>query len=145
MRPVHISSLVNGDEVYAYMRLGLAVECGQRGDGSLYGKVPNKPQKAGPSDYTRWQGLVLQNNVTEKVLTCHITATNSMMLPQNRETITLVADVHYSAFRRLRLLSKINFEPHQYNLTFPANLSDAAFKPYKTWTEVRIPSFVTGV
>jgi hypothetical protein len=144
MRPIRISDLVQGDEVYAQMRLGLAIEQGQRGDGSLYGKVPNKPKKIKYDDYTRWQGMVLHNNTKEQVLTCQITHTDSMMLPINRESTQLVTDVHYSAFRRLRLISKINFEPRQDNHTFPANFPDAAFKPFKKFYEVLIPSYVTG-
>ena len=139
---VRISDLVEGDEVYGYMRLGLAVMKVRRVDGYIYGQVPSKPRKAGPSDLTRWQGTVRRNNVTENVVTCQVTATSSEMLPLNRTS--LLVDLHYSSFKRLRLLSQINFEPHQHNNTFPANFPDAAFKPYKTFTEVLIPSYVTG-
>lgn len=142
MRPLRIADLVPGNEVYGYMRLGLAVEKVRRVDGTVYGRVPHKPHRIGPSDLTRWQGTVYINNVSENVLTCNITATTSDMTPINRES--LFVDFHYSAFSRLRLLSQINHEPHQHNNTFPANFADAAFKPYKTFTEVLIPSYVKG-
>ena len=142
MTAVRITDLVEGDEVYGYMRLGLAIERVRRVDGTIYGQVPSKPQKAGPSALTRWQGTVRANNVAENVLTCQVTATTSDMLPVNRETF--LVDMHYSSFKRLRLISKQNFFPREANNTFPANFPDAAFKPYKTFTEVLIPSYVTG-
>ena len=141
-RAIHIADLVAGNEVYGQMRLGLAIVKMRRVDGYLYGVVPSKPQKAGPDDLTRWQGTVLVNNTTEQVLTVQLTRTDSMMRAMNRTT--LMTDIHYSALTRLRLISQINHPPHDYNLTFPANLEDAAFKPYKTFTEVLIPSGVTG-
>jgi len=141
-RAIHIADLVAGNEVYGQMRLGLAIVKMRRVDGYLYGVVPSKPQKAGPDDLTRWQGTVLVNNTTEQVLTVQLTRTDSMMRAMNRTT--LMTDLHYSALTRLRLISQINHPPHDYNLTFPANLEDAAFKPYKTFTEVLIPSGVTG-
>lgn len=141
-RAIHIADLVAGNEVYGQMRLGLAIVKMRRVDGYLYGVVPSKPQKAGPDDLTRWQGTVLVNNTTEQVLTIQLTRTDSMMRAMNRTT--LMTDIHYSALTRLRLISQINHPPHDFNLTFPANLEDAAFKPYKTFTEVLIPSGVTG-
>lgn len=141
-KAIHIADLVAGNEVYGQMRLGLGIVKKRRVDGYLYGVVPSKPQKTGADDLTRWQGTVLVNNTTEQVLTVQLTRTNSRMLPMNRTT--LMTDIHYSAFTRLRLVSQINFEPHDFNLTFPANLEDAAFKPYKTFTEVLIPSYVKG-
>jgi hypothetical protein len=142
-KAIHIADLVAGNEVYGQMRLGLGIVKVRRVDGYLYGVVPSKPQKTGPDDLTRWQGTVLVNNTTEQVLTVQLTRTDSKMRAMNRTT--LMTDIHYSAFTRLRLISQINFEPHDFNLTFPANLEDAAFKPYKTFTEVVIPSYVTGV
>lgn len=144
MRAVRIQDLEPPNEVYGYMRLGLAVTKVRRVDGSLYAVVPNKPQKAGPDDLTRFQGVVVNNNTTEQVLTLYITSTDSMMRAMNKDQSRLRVDIHYSAFSRLRLISQINYPPHDYNLTFPANLEDAAFKPYRTFTEVLIPSFVTG-
>jgi hypothetical protein len=142
MTAVRITDLVEGDEVYGYMRLGLAIFKVRRVNGYIYGQVPSKPQRAGPSDLTRWQGSVRANNIEENVLTCQVTATTSDMLPVNRESY--LVDLHYSSFSRLRLISKINFEPRPENHTFPANFEDAAFKPYRTFTEVLIPSYVTG-
>lgn len=141
-KAVRITDLVPGDEIYGYMRLGLAITKAVRGNGSVYGIVPSRTQRAGPSDLTRWQGTVIQNNVSENVISCNITATSSEMLPLNRESLSV--DIHYSALKRLRLLSKINFEPHPWNNTFPANFPDAAFKPYRTFTEVLLPSYITG-
>lgn len=141
-KAIHIADLVPPNEVYGQMRLGLAVTKVRRVDGYMYGIVPSKPQKTGPDDLTRWQGVVLVNNVAEQVLTCHVTRTDSMMRAMNRNS--LMVDIHYSAFTRLRLISQINFPPNPFNPTFPANLPDAAFKPYKTFTEVLIPSYVKG-
>ena len=144
MATVRITDLKPGDEVYAYMRLGRALEQGQRGDTSVYGRIPSRNQKARSEDLTRWQGTVLVNNTEEQVLTCQVTRTDSMMRAMNREPKRWVADIHYTAFQRLRLISQINFRPIKKNLTFPANFSDARFKPYRTFTEVIIPSFIRG-
>lgn len=142
MRPLRVVDLVKGDHVYGYMRLGLAIKKVRRVDGYVYGVVPKKPQRIRNDDLTRWQGTVVLNNVAENVLTVQITNTNSLMKPLN--SFSLMTDMHYSSLSRLRLLSEISFEPRQDNNTFPANFPDAAFKPYRTFTEVLIPSYVTG-
>lgn len=142
---VKVEDLVPGQEVYGYMRLGFGIYQVRRKDGSVYGQVPSKPRRRRTYDLTRFQGTIQRNNVDEQTITITVTRTNSMMLAQNRDPHGWSTDIHYSNFSKLLLISQINYEPRQDNLTFPANLADSAFKPYKTFTRVILPSYVTGV
>lgn len=132
---MRISELEPGDEIICYMRLGLAVKVAIRGNGTAYRYVPSKPVKAGPSDLTRFNAYVISNNSSEKVITMNIMRSDTWRVGFGKEP-TLVADVSYSAFQRVRIFSKINLAPIQTNPTFPANFDDAAYKPFRTLTEV---------
>lgn len=142
---VKVQDLEPGQEVYGYMRLGFAIYSVRRKDGSVYGQVPSRPQRRRTYDLTRFQGTVQNNNTTEQVITIVVTRTDSLMRAQNRDPLGWSVDIHYSNFSKLLLISPYNYEPRQDNLTFPANLPDAAFKPYRTFTRVILPSYVTGV
>ena len=146
MSRVKIEDLKVGDVVYAYMRKGFAVKTVRRPDGSSYGQVPDRRGNKRTYDLSRFQGRVQANNTENQVLTISVHLTNSLMQSQGaRSPYPLSTDFHYSNFGKLLLLSDINYDPHDYNLTFPANFVDAAFKPYRTFTRVIIPSFVQGV
>lgn len=142
---VKVQDLISGQEVYGYMRLGFGIYQVRRKDGSVYGQVPSKPRRRRTYDLTRFQGTVQQNNTNEQTITVTVTRTSSHMLPQNRDPHGWSVDIHYSNLSKLLLISPISYEPHQHNLTFPANLPDAAFRPYKTFTRVILPSYVQGV
>lgn len=141
---VKIQDLVPGQEVYGYMRLGFGIYSVRRKDGSVYGQVPSKPRRRKTYDLTRFQGQVQNNNVDEQTITITVTRTDSMMRAMNRDPVGWSVDIHYSNFSKLLLISPINYEPRQENLTFPANFPDAAFKPYRTFTRVILPSYVHG-
>lgn len=142
---VKVQDLAPPDEVYGYMRLGFAIYQVRRKDGSVYGQVPSKPRRRETYDLTRFQGTVQRNNTDEQTITLQVTRTDSTMRAQNRDPLGWSVDIHYTNFSKLFLISPISYEPRQDNLTFPANLPDAAFKPYRTFTRVILPSYVTGV
>jgi hypothetical protein len=138
MRFVHISELVPADEIICWMRLGLALQVSQRGDTSLYRSVPHKTKKAKFNDLTKFNAWVLLNNPAEKVITVQVTRTDRNNTGFNTERPSLVADISYTAFRKVQLLSKAAIEANPENLTFPANLADAKFRHYRTLVEVRL-------
>lgn len=106
---IHVTDLQPGDELICYMRLGLALELAAKGDGTPYRRVPRRPQKARSDALTRFTGIVLQNNTAAGVLTLATTRLDSQKIAVNDRVLT--ADVHYSAFKRVQLLSKTHTEP----------------------------------
>lgn len=134
---IYITDLIPGDEILGWMRLGLALTKEVTGSGYVYMKVPDKPGSAKLSDLTRWVGTVVKNNVDEKVLTVRVTRTDSRAnLGYNRDIY--VADMSYTSLQRVRKFSVIHVPAREDNPTFPANLEDAAYKPFRTLTEVVI-------
>ncbi len=91
------------------MRLGLALERTVKGDGTPYRKVPRKPQRARAGALTRFTGVVVLNNTTAEVLTVYTTRLDSQSIAVgDRREASLTADIHYSAFQRVRRLSKFH-------------------------------------
>lgn len=135
---IKIADLQAGDEVLGWMRLGLAITTGQRGDGSVYLVVPDKPQKAKSSDLSRFIGQVVANDPDEKVITIRATKVDTAKIGFNRDRTPRAVSIHYSALRRLRKISAISYEPRQDNTTFPANFEDVKFKAYRTVEEVKL-------
>lgn len=98
-----------GDELICYMRVGLALEKAVKGDGSPYRMVPRRPQRARSSALTKFTGVVTQNNTVAGVLTCYTTRVDRRKIAVNASNeISLSADIHYSAFRKVLRLSKFH-------------------------------------
>lgn len=138
MADIYIKDLNPGDEVLCWMRLGLALTLGQRGDGSLYRYVPSKPQVAGPRDLTRFSGWVIKNQPDLGIITMQVSPNSSRASVIYGQEPALVADVSYSSLKRMRKYSTVHVPARTDNNTFPANFEDAAFKPFRTLTEVKL-------
>ena len=134
-RRKHIKDLIAGDQVLGFMRLGLALEKGRSADGeSIFRFVPKRPQKASSSALTRWYGFVNSNDTDIGILKVTVTAVNSLGFA-GRES--LPAEISYTALSRLRIYSKISFEPRPEKVGRPTSQAlGTAFKPFKTLTEV---------
>lgn len=134
-RRKRIKDLKAGDEVLGFMRLGLALEKRRSADGeTIFRIVPKRPQKASSSALTRWYGLVSSNDTVTGILKVTVTAVNSQGFA-GRES--LPAEVSYTALSRLRIYSKIAFEPRPEKVGRPTSKAlGTAFKPFKTLTEV---------
>ena len=134
----HVSELVPGDELICYMRMGLALEKVVRGDGSAYRRVPPKPGKVkNRSDaLARFTGTVIRN--LAEVLTVSVTRMDSMKIGVNDESH--VADIHYTAFKRVQLLSKVHTEPFETYGGRPTKREGLGTqrKPFRTLEDVKL-------
>jgi len=139
---VFIQSLEPGNEVIALMRMGYALLKLRDVRGKLYSRVPYKGRVAKSWDISNLAGQVLSNDTENCVLRIRFGQYNyrGLLIEQiNGEYLT--ADVPYWAFRQLRLLSPINFEPHPPSTQFPTfgKLKGTEPKPYRTLTRVLNP------
>lgn len=138
MARLHVTDLQPADEVQAWMRLGFAIRKARKTDGTIYRYVPAKAQKAKPGDLTSFSGIVIQNDVTEKVLTLQVADNNSLMRPTSYGE-SLIVSISYSSFGRLRRISKFTFEPKEESKTRPTGKAlGTAFKAYRTAEEVSL-------
>ena len=135
---IHIYDLALGDELLCWMRLGLALSKGRRADGTIYRFVPTKPGRTKAGDLTRFTGFVVQNNPDNEVLTVQVTPNSSFSRAYSpRETSQ--ADIHYSAFQRIRKFSLVSFEGREHPSNRPTRVAafgHADYQPYKTVSEV---------
>lgn len=147
---VAIETLREGQELHCYMRLGLALKKGRTREGRPFYYVPSKPRAADSSDLTRFLGWVMVNNPSTGVITVRVTGMNSLSMPiQNIDVGE--ASIHYSSFRRVRLVSPVAFAPVQ---PIPGDVGGKGWKrpgsisssgstaklPYRTLIEVRLPN-----
>ena len=95
------------------MRLGLALmKVRNPRDGTAYRQVPRQPRRARSNDLTRFTGVVLFNNPETRVITIMSTHLDSTYIAMHMtQEPPLRVDVHYSAFKKMMLLSKAHFEP----------------------------------
>lgn len=134
-----VTELQPGDEIICYMRTGLALEVAITGKGAPYRYVPKKPQPASISALTRFTGIVINNNLVDNVLRVQTAQLNSQKIYSNAEPV-LVADIHYSAFKKVQILSKVNFEPENPYVGRPTKYEGLGTKrkPYRTLEEVKL-------
>lgn len=133
-----------GDEVQAYMRLSLALEVGRYKDGTPYRFVPGKPQRASERAITRFQGTVIANDVLRGILCVNTAAINSIRRPLSN-SINMVAEISYSSFDRVFILSPYSYEPRPEirrggNMYRPTTKAlGTNYKPYRTLEALHIP------
>jgi len=141
---INIQDLQTGDMVIAHMRQGYALQkVRNNATKKLYSRVPRggRPQVAKSADIESAYGIVLGNDPDEEILRLQFGRYNYMTLLVERVNGPfLVAEIPYWAFKQLRLMSPISYEPH------PASTQHPTFrtvigtpKPYRTLTRVRIP------
>jgi hypothetical protein len=73
-------------------------------------QVPVRPRPAGVNDLTRFRGTVVNNDTVNKVLTINVGAVNSQGGLSKLAPIGFPAEIHYSAFSRVRLYSQFSLE-----------------------------------
>lgn len=132
-----------GDEIQAYMKLGLSLELAIDKNGVPYRYVPSKPRRASASAISRFNGIVIANDVINKILTLSVVGINSNRIPASTSISTNV-DIHYSSLKKVLLFSKYHFEPKeelrhgaQYRPT--TNALGTAYRPYRTLVSIQIP------
>lgn len=140
MSNVTIAQLLPGDNLLCWMRLGLALFLVRYPRGTIYYEVPSRPQRATADALPSFGGYVVQNNVSDTVLTVHVVQLDSWRSPTKRPSA--VASISYSAFQRIRRLSKEVVEPLReedvFRPTSKAGFGGTAFRPFRTVEEVAL-------
>lgn len=134
-----------GDEIQGYMRQSLSLEVGRFKDGTPYRFVPKKPQRASAAALSRFQGTLVSNDTVIGILKVNTVSFNSLGRPRSNDT-GMVAEISYTAFDRVFLLSAISFEPRDdirrggimFRPTAAKGLG-AAFKAFRTRELIHIP------
>lgn len=137
--PTYITDLKQADEVVCYMRNGLALEKARSAKGVVYRKVPSRTKKAGPAALTRFQGWVIANDTTEKVLHVRVQPIGNGLRRTHGEAFD--ASIHYGAFSKVLVLSEINYPAKEEDTSRPGSVAGfrgTAPKPFRTLVNVRI-------
>lgn len=147
--PVTIQELAPGDEIQAWMKLGLAIRPARTAKGREYYQVPRKAGTVRAGDLTRFVGWVIRNDPDAAIITVQVSAFNSWRQPL-RDPIPKSADIAYFVFQRVRRFSKHSLEPRPQivgaygtkNIRRPGSV--AAFggtdlRPYRTVEEIKLP------
>lgn len=133
-----------GDQIQAYMRQSLPLKVGRRVDGTEYRFVSGKPQRAKSWDISRFHGTITANDTVARILTVNTVGINSRQNPISTSP-ALTADISYTAFDRVFLLSAFHFEPREEirrggNAFRPTTKAiGTAFKAFRTKELVHIP------
>jgi len=144
--PIHVTlfDLVVGDEIIAYMRLGLALRTKRRVDGTVYRTVPSRLETAISSDLTRFRGTVTANDVDQKILSVNTVRVDSWRVPTANNPV-LHAQISYGALKTVHLLSDFHFVPRDENRRGAAQFRPTTkaigtnFKAYRTIENIIIP------
>ena len=144
----HVSELIPGDEIIGWMKLSVVLRIGRRPDGSSYRYATKVKSRTKINDLTRFTGQVLSNDPENKIITVGTSPMNSQMMPVSHPDRQesgygpqCTAEIHYTAFERIRQLSSIAYPAKQRDPEHPT-VSDSfggnAFRPYKTLEEISV-------
>ncbi len=137
---MNITQLVPGQELRCWSKLGIAIKQAYAPGTKLgYMQAPSKPGMAVSTDLATFGALVYTNDVENHILTLSVYPVSSKFnIPSGPgQDCTL----HYTYFKRIRLISQINYPAAPNNPRRPTDysqLSGQARVPYKKITEVHL-------
>jgi len=136
----HISELRVGDQLQIWVPQSRALELVSDARGNLSYRAPVRtatPTK--PNAFTRFWGLVHENDANRKVIRLHMQPFHGrMQIPTGQVAIS---ELHYTTFSRVRLISPIHYAPNPIDLARPTDhspLSNTEKEPYRTAVDVRL-------
>ena len=133
---VKITDLKPGDSIFGWMKRGYALRKQRNPDGSLYRDVPPRHDRFDKDDLQQFIGLVIANDTVNHILSVDV----SRMTKMTRAVeAPLRADIHYLAFRRVRIISKFAHAPRAQNPLRPTQQAmGTGFYAYRTQEEVEL-------
>lgn len=138
---MHISQLRPAQEIRCWTRLGCALQVGYNPkQKNTYYKAPVKAGMARSPDLTNFGAWVISNDPVAKVITLRACGLRDGS-GTPRSDVDKDTSLHYSFFRRIRLLSAISYPGKVNDPKRPTDytaLSQTSCKPYRTLTEVTI-------
>lgn len=131
-----IGELKAGDSIYGWMKIGFALRKERRVDGQLFRSVPSKPDRFDKDDLQQFVGMVISNDTVNHILQVDCSRMSSKGNPSEAP---IPAEVHYLAFKRIRLISKQAFPPKPENPLRPTRQAiGTGFFAYRTQEEIAL-------
>lgn len=107
-----VKELRPGDPILGWLKLGFALVKERTATGVLYRTVPSRPDRFDKDDLQQFTGMVIGNDTENCILRVEV----SRMTRYTRAVEPpLSAEIHYLAFKRIRLVSKHAFPPKPQN------------------------------
>lgn len=131
-----ITDLKPGDSILAWLKIGFALQKSRRVDGTLFYSLPSRADRFDKSDLQQFVGNVVHNDTVN-----HILMVNASRMTSKTQAVEppLLAEIHYLAFKRVRLISPHAFAPKAENPLRPTRKGiGTGFYPYRTQTEVML-------
>lgn len=133
---ITLRDLKVGDELRAWMKTGFALKKARRKDGSTYRYCPAKATNCRGDDLTFWAGIIIANDVTNKLLTVQVALFDRFEVARSESH---QAQVPYLAIKDLHLLSKVAFAGKPDDPLRPTLKGiGTGFHPYHTATRVEL-------
>lgn len=131
---VKVTELQPGDPILGWMKIGFALRKERTATGIIFRSVPSRPDRFDKDDLQQFTGLVVHNDVEQKIL--HVECSRMTAMTRAVEP-PLPAEIHYWAFKRIRLISKRAFTPKSQNPLRPTQhaLGTGSYA-YRTQEEV---------
>lgn len=133
---VKVTELRPGDPIFGWMKIGFALRKERTATGVIYRSVPPRRDRFNQDDLQQFTGIVVSNDTVNHILRVEC----SRMTPMMRAVeASLQAEIHYLAFKRLRLISKHAFAPRAQNPLRPTQQAlGTGFYAYRTQEEVQL-------
>lgn len=133
---IKITDLKPGDSIFGWMKIGFALRKDRTARGSLYYSVPSVRDRFNKDDLQQFVGLVVENDTVNHIL--HVDCSRMTKMTRAVEP-PLPAEIHYLAFKRIRLISKYAFPPRPQNPLRPTQEAmGTGFYAYRTQEEVQL-------
>ncbi len=131
-----ITELLPGDPIFGWMKLGYALRKERTATGVIYRSVPPRRDRFDKDDLQQFTGMVVRNDTVNHVL--HVECARMTKMTRAVEP-PLPAEIHYLAFKRIRLISKHAFPPRPQNPLWPTQVAmGTGFYAYRTQEEVQL-------
>jgi hypothetical protein len=132
--PAKITELRPGDPILAWMKMGFALRKERTATGIIYRSAPTKAERFDKDDLQQFTGLVTANDTVNHILRVECSRMTSLTRAVEP---SLSAEIHYLAFKRIRLVSKQSFSPKPENPLRPTRRAlGTGFYAYRTQEEV---------
>jgi len=129
-----ISELRPGDSILGWMKIGYALRKQRRADGTIFRDVPSRHDRFDKDDLQNFMGMVIANDTVNHILSVDCARMTKL---ERAVEPPLRADIHYLAFKRVRLVSKYAHFPRPQNPLRPTQVAmGTGFYAYRTQEEV---------
>lgn len=131
-----ITELQPGDSIFGWMKIGFALRKERTATGILFRSVPPRRDRFDKDDLQQFVGMVVKNDTVNHIL--HVDVSRMTKMTRAVES-PLPAEIHYLAFKRIRLISLRPFTPKPQNPLRPTQHAlGTGNYAYRTQEEVQL-------